>query len=281
MRTQHLWATRDFGTMENFRKHAHANLNDLIEIGIEPSHPHEFLAHDMSPSWRFQINDDRGLIDYYWHELGLDRLWGEWPANPTMIHALQTEPSPNDYASWCLAVPYSKHPYIQFAQLVGEVTTGRNCIIRGQDHKADEGFADAFYPLIAKKHYGLAEIDRTGKYTPCQYFMPHIHIKGVGKISSSSGPGNAGFYIKDVLAAKISSEKLFAYLGKVLFGSIEVAERVSVDWSQQIPVTPETQHLRPMPQAGARSVMERISSTTAYIDAEDWQRFLRTGNVMP
>lgn len=278
MRVQQLWATRDPHSMDLYRKHAHENIEQLIDLGIEPSHADAFKAHGMSPSWRIQFTDDRALIDYYWRELGFEGIWGEWPAEPAMAHALQDAETPQDWHSWYLAHCARKHPYIQFAQMVGEVTTGRNCLIRGCDHKADESLADAMYPLIAKKHYGLADIDRTGRYTPVQFFMPHIEVVGVGKISSSSGATAAGFYVKDVLAAKVRPERLFAYLGKVLFGSVEAAQIADTDWSQQIPVDPAKMHLRPMAQAGARSVMERMVPRPV-IDAEDWARFLRTGDV--
>jgi hypothetical protein len=84
-----------------------------------------------------------------------------------------------------------------------------------------------------------------------------------------------------VLKARIRPEALFAYLGKVLFGSSEDYERLFVDCSLQIAVSPETMHLRPMPQAGIRSIMERISGTRPFIDPQDWARFLRTGEVNP
>ena len=280
MRAQQLWATREITSLENYREYAHRNLNELIDLGIEPSQSGAFKLHGMSPSWRFQVTDDRALIDYYWHELGLDALWGEWPVNPRMSHALDTDQPWVDEASWNFTIRY-KHPYLQFAQLVGEVTTERNCIIRGEDHKSDESFASAIYPLLAKKHYGLADYDRTGMYTPCQWFMPHITLDAGWKLSSSNGANQAGYYAKDILAARIPSEKLFAYIGKLLFGSVEEAERLSTNFTQQIPLDPENNHLRAMPQAGVRSVMEGLwAGDRKVVDPEDWARFLRTGNVM-
>jgi len=281
MKSQYLWATREIETWEKFEAFAHKNLEDLQALGVEPSHPNAFLAHGMSPDWRIQYTDDRGLIDAYWHALHLDDLWGNWPNDPRLVGPEATEVMPCDYLSWNLTQLSSKHPYLQFAQMVGEITTGRNCLIRGSDHIQDKAFADAFYPLIAKIHYRLPDWDRQCQYTPAQFFLSRIGRTGGDTISSSSGPGSAGFYVKDIIAAGVPPDKLWKFMGRVLWGSYENAEKVACDWSQQIPMRPEQNHLRGGPQSGARSVMESILPIPR-INDEEWDRFCRSGGkVIP
>jgi hypothetical protein len=281
LRCQHLWATREIGSWDLYLKYAQKNMDELQELGVEPSHRNVFLSHGMNPEWGVQLTDDRGLIDAYWHTLRLDELWGNWPTNPRMANALDTEVMVCDDLSWYMHHFACKHPYIQFAQMVGEVTTGRNLLIRGDDHIQDKSFADAFYPLIAKLHYHLPDLDRQCEKTPFQMFLPKINRTSGGIISSSSGPASAGCYVKDIVEAGVSPERLWKFMGRVLWGSYEEAERVACNWSQQIPMRPEQNHLRPSPHAGARSVMEAIPGHLLLDDGE-WDRFMRSGGkVMP
>ena len=183
---------------------------------------------------------------------------------------------PCDYLSWNLTQISSKHPYMQFAQMVGEVTTGRNLLIRGNDHLQDKAFADAFYPLIAKLHYNLPDFDRQCEKTPGQFFIPKIHREDGGVLSSSSGPASAGYYLQDIIAAGVAPDRLWKFMGRVLWGSYEKAEQMACNWSQQIPVPPEKMHLRPLPQAGAMSVLEAIPEGRT-IRADEWETFMSSG----
>jgi hypothetical protein len=281
LRCQHLWATRDDGSWQLYVKHARKNLDELQNLGIEPSHRNAFLSHGMSPEWAIQYTDDRGLIDAYWHALRLDELWGNWPNDPRMAAHNDTEVMVCDDKSWYMHHLASKHPYILFAQMVGEIATGRNLLIRGDDHIQDKAFADAFYPLIAKVHYRLSDFDRQCEKTPAQFFLPKIVRADGGVLSSSSGPASAGYYVKDILAAGVCPDRLWKFMGRVLWGSYEAAEKVACNWSQQIPVRPEEMHLRPGPHAGARSVMESILPHPQIRD-DEWQRLLSSGGkVMP
>ena len=286
-RIQHLWATRSADVFKAFQKYANENLDELAEIGLEGSQAQAFLAHGMSPSWRREITDDRGLADYYWHELGFDELWGTWPADPACVHALG-ENLTVDEASWHLdgggesntsnIAISPKHPFLSFVQLVGEVTTGRNCIIRGTDHLPEAAWGHYVMHLIAKKHYGLPGLDRTCRYAPHQYFMPKIVRSSGQPLSSSSSEVTQGFFVRDVLNAEVPPEKLFQYLGKVLFGSVERSKCVHTDWSLQVRAKPEG--LREFYQAGAECVMGKLLPYPV-IDDEDWFRFLRTKEVEP
>jgi glutamyl/glutaminyl-tRNA synthetase len=281
MRCQQLWATRDIGSWELYKKHAQENMDELQVLGVEPSHPNVFLSHGMSPDWRVQYTDDRGLVDAYWQKLRLDELWGSWPNNSSMALHNDTEVMPCDVNSWYMHNLSCKHPYIQFAQMVGDVTTGRNFLIRGSDHIQDKAFADAFYPLIAKVHYGLLDFDRQCEKTPCQFFLPRIEREGGGILSSSSGSDGAGYYLADIIQAGIPPDRLWKFMGRVLWGSYEIAEEIACNWSQQIPVMPEKMHLRPGPHAGGRSVMEAIVPRPC-INATEWDRFMRSGGkILP
>jgi hypothetical protein len=278
MRCQQLWATRDDGSWQLYLKHAQENMDELQQLGIEPSHRNVFLSHGMNPDWRVQLTDDRGLIDAYWEKLRCDEWWGNWPNDPRLAQHNDVAVMPCDDKSWYLHHLACKHPYIQFAQLVGEVTTGRNLIIRGDDHIQDKTFADAFYPLIAKVHYRLPDFDRQCEKTPAQFYLPKIEREG-GVLSSSSGPASAGYYVQDILAAGVQPDRLWKFMGRVLWGSYEQAEKVACNWSQQIPVKPEEMHLRPGPHAGARSVMESIVARPQ-IDGGEWDRFMRSGGKL-
>ena len=282
IRCQQLWATRESWTFEHYVKFAQKNIEDLYRLGIEPSSPDMFLAHGMSPAWAVQYTDDRGLIDAYWEKLRLDELWGSWPDNPRMATYYTDEDLFHDNNSWYLTLASSKHPYMQFAQLVGEVVTGRNMLIRGDDHLQDKAFADAFYPLIAKLHYRLPELDRACEKTPLQFFIPKIARKSGSTISSSSGAASAGYYAKDIIAAGVSWDRLWRFMGRVLWGSYEKAEQVATWWSQQIPVGQGLEnHLRPLPQPGPRSVLESIV-THPVIDDEEWECLLSSrGRKLP
>lgn len=278
IRCQQLWATRESWTFDKYVKFARENIEDLYRLGIEPSHADVFLANGMSPAWAVQYTDDRGLIDAYWEKLRLDELWGSWPDNPRMATYYTQEEQFSDNNSWYLTQASSKHPYIQFAQLVGEVTTGRNFIIRGDDHLQDKAFADAFYPLIAKLHYRLPEIDRSCEMTPLQFFLPKLSRKSGLPISSSAGEATSGYYAKDIIAAGVTFDRLWRFMGRVLWGSYEKAEQAATWWSQQIPVGQgETNHLRPLPQPGPRAVLEHIQARTLVIDDTEWAEFMASG----
>jgi hypothetical protein len=274
MRCQQLWATQDSGSFEKYVQFAQKNMDELQQIGIEPSHRNAFLAHGMSPSWAVQYTDDRGMIDAYWEKLGFDKVWGSWP------HKLGSEAHDavcavsEGWHSWYLTdvvsnnvlVHQSKHPYISFAQLVGEVTTGRNCIIRGDDHLQDKSFADMMYPVIAKLHYGLDEFDRMSVKTPAQYFLPKLNRTSGVAIRSSSGPASAGYYVKDILAADVQPDRLFKFLGRVLFGTYEAAEKAMASWSQEVPDVP----------SGPLRVMEQIVERPTICD-DEWELLLSSG----
>lgn len=295
MRAEQLKQTRTKGRWQNFVRFAHRNLNDLIDLGLEPSSPEAFKAHGMSPSWRLQITDDRALIDHYWHELGFDKLWGEWPCN-------DDPDGTNDWHSMILG-NYEQgwvHPYVRFAQLVGEITTERNCVIRGDDHIMDAVFANAVSHLIAKKHfhdYPKDDWDRVSRYAPAQYFLPKIKRTSGIPLSSSNTEATKGFYVRDVLSAGVPPDRLFRYLGKVLFGSVERGECIEYGWTQEVEfgdTEPVGQHDLPdrpgeQPylyrapdgvgcQPGAQLVMNNIVPNPTINDA-DWFRFLETKEI--
>jgi len=281
MRCQQLWATRDHGSWDLYVKHAQENMDELQALGIRPSHPNVFLSHGMSPDWGVQLTDDRGLIDAYWHRLRLDELWGNWPNDPRLVMVTMTEPTACDYLSFALTQGASKHPYVQFAQMVGDVTTGRNCLIRGTDHTQDKAFADAFYPLIAKLHYNLPDFERQCEKTPCQFFMPRVERTDGDTISSSSGPASAGYYVRDIIEAGVPPDRLWKFMGRVLYGSYERADEMLVRFTQQVPFVPGEGWARGLSQEGVRSVMENIVQHPV-IHAGEWSRLLRSGGeLMP
>ena len=286
MRCQQLWATRDSVTWEKYVANSRQNMEDLRALGIEPSHPEVFLSHGMLPSWAVQVSDDRGLIDAYWRRLRLDELFGEWPVAVDEKHRSTCIFEPQ-WHSWYMTDQLSnnplchqaKHPYMQFAQLVGEVTTGRNCIIRGGDHMQDKAFADAFYPVIAKLHYRLDDVERLCALTPAQFFVPRINRKSGGRIASSAPEESAGYFLSDIAKAGVDCDRLWRFMGRVLWGSYVAADLATASFSE-IEGAADSQIGRTAHPGVTRALQSIVPNPM--IDDEEWAVLLSSrGRKLP
>ncbi len=236
LRVTNLKATRVDSRWVQHQKFVDRNLADLRALGLDASPPQAFLAHGLSPSYRVCREDERALTDYYWRELGFDKVWGAWPCNDSDNNfAGNNFATSNDWHSFILG-NYEQswcHPYLRLAQVVGDVTTGRNVIFRGEDHWQDAVMTNAFAHAVARLHYRLTEVDRLNRYVPAQWFLPKLR-DSQGRVFSSGNPAvTTGYYVRDFLKSKLLPERLFAFLQRVLFTNAADAERMYSGWSAE------------------------------------------------
>jgi len=278
LRCESLKPSRCTSRWANYKRCAQQNIDDLIALGLEPSPVRAFLSFaDMSPNWRIEYTDDRNLVDYYWRELGCRDLWGEWPYG---------DDEENDWHSYILGY-YCQgwpHPYKMMAQTVGDVCTRRNCLIRGADHLHEAAWFNAYAQAIARRHFDRGQWDHAAEYVATQWFLPKL-VRDSGLPLSSSNPDETtGFYVKDFLETGIPPERLFQFIGKTLFGSVEASACMYRDWSfEPVGEVPEGFWDSQFPDRfethyGPRRVFDCIVERPVIHD-EDWRRFLRTGEV--
>jgi hypothetical protein len=293
-RVEQLKAYMQEGRRQNYETWVRKNIDDLCAI-CPPTDGNVLSSFPgMHPSFRIQITDDRSLIDHYYRKLGYEAIYGEWPQ--------QIETT----SQWSKNFHYGNyeqgwtHPYILFAQTVGDIATGRNCLIRGMDLRFEAAMINAMGQVISKEHHQVDEIDILARRTFTQHYVPLIKRSGTmlpedlrkpeGVALSASQPQiTSGFYVRDVLERDIEPDELFRYLGKVLFGSIDAADRTLTGWADERldlgiikaddPV-PNTQTFEPdsVVHTRVKQIVDKINPNPV-IEDEDWFRFLKIGKV--
>ena len=269
------------------REYWRRNFEDLCALGFTPTSA-KMLAElpGCSASMAFEAFDDKALTDYYWLKLGLRDLYGDWPppadppANPGDGVTCWQARILGNYEAGLL------HPYCMLAMVVGDVTTARNCLIRGEDLREEAAAYNWFAHAVAKDHFGLDEWDRIGQYTCVQYYIPKIRRTGtrVAEEEHSKPPGmtlaasndvvTEGMYLRDVIEAGIEPHEFGKYLAKVLFGSVEAGDCVYTDWLKQPSEHPRQTHF----STAIAALLAKIVPQPM-VDDEDWFRFLRTGEA--
>jgi hypothetical protein len=286
IRAQSLWNSRSAENWKKYQKWAKENLEALVACGLGPSSRESFLLHGMDPQWAQQHMDDRATVDWYWEGcnygipgFSLAKLFGGWPP----LGDVEVEDDRQAQYLGPLAHSSVYAPYVRIAQIVGDITTGRNCLLRGQDHFQEKVFGDYFYALIAKEHYRLGDFDQSGRYAPVQYFLPFVRIDDDAKVSSSDQNTGRGFFLRDVLEAGVPNEALHAMLGKIMFGSVEAAQIANATWSTEPVAKPKDATgagvYRYPVQAGACYVVESLIVRQPRISRAEWLRFLQTREV--
>ena len=285
-----------------FKSYAHKNIQDLIDLGLEPSSGEVLKSHGLSPSIAVEYIDPVQEGDIWYKRIGFEEMFGPWPPKP------HDENSPNDWKARTLG-SYEQglhHPYILVMQVIGDLITKRNCLIRGRDLFGEADLINAIQHLITKDMHQLDEWDALAKHTFFQYYLPKIgrtgelipeslEMPGIERgqlgeetsmaqfmrtFSSSGSALTGGFYVKDVLEAGRTGDELFRFLGKVLFGSVEASECVYTDFRGGKTVEGDRMRVGEGngPQWGVYKVLEKIVPSPV-VDDHEWFRFLKTGKV--
>jgi hypothetical protein len=274
-RCDQLLSTTSRDRWEWFHSFARRNIDDLCDFGFPPTAPVIIRDFDgLHPGMRMEITDDRAMADHYYRELGFDELFGDWPP-----------PAEADDRNWKALIlgnyeQVNLHPYILVAQVVGDIITRRNCLIRGDDILPDRSFTNAIAQAIAKKHFNLTDIDHTAEYTFLQHFIPKIRRSGSRLpselresggtvLGSSKGDITAPFYVRHIIERGVDPQDVLDLLGRVMFGSTEASACVYDGWKQGIqPVGGQTggggviQHT-------VREIIDRLVPNPV-IDDEEW-----------
>lgn len=274
IRCTHLKATRGAGRWKAYRTWVERNLDELLSVGIDGSPPKVFLAHGMSPRWRVQRQDETALTQHYWHDLGFDRVWGEWPLGDEYL-ARESEWYNMSLGNYQQG---HSHPFIRLAQVVGDVCTGRTCVFRGDDHLPDRNITNAFAQAVAMRHYHLSEPDKLSLYAPNQYFLPKLRRASGTVLASGDQANTTGFYIADFLEAKLPIERLNRFIERVLFRNPADAGAFYSEWltppGTERPAGDDEFHV----QEGVQRIMSTIRPEPVVDDVE-WAHFLKTGDL--
>ncbi len=268
------------------REYWRRNFDDLCALGFEPT-PGRLLAvlPECSANMAFEPFDDKPLVDYYWLKLGLRDIYGNWP--PPADPPKNPEDGVSCWQSRILG-NYEQgllHPYCMLAMVVGDVTTGRNCLIRGDDLQEEAVAYNMLAVAVANDHYGLDEPDRVGHYVPMQHYIPKIRRTGTRlpeelrqpggvMLSASAEPATGGMYLRDAIKAGVEPYQFGKYIGKVLFGSVEASDCVHTDWLKAPTGAPQS----PVFSSAIEALLAKIVPAPM-VDDEDWFRFLRTGEA--
>ena len=263
------------------------NFDELCAFGLTPTAPEILNATEgLDAGMGFMVADDHGLQQYYWRELGLEKMYGVWP--PPYENEETVRWAHNSKAF--MLGNYAEeqvHPYLILSQAVTELATRRNCLIRGKDHENEANQFNAMAQLVARKMFNLPGWDHESQYTPRQWFIPKFKRSGTrlpkelqkpgGVVLSSSLPAvTSGFYLKDVLEAKVPPYRVLRFLAKVLFGSDEAADAAWTLWGMPYSV-PDTEGLPiPLPghQGGVQAIFAKMVPNPV-IDDYEWEDLMR------
>lgn len=207
---------------ERYRIFAQPCMEEMIELGLKPSDPETFAKNNMDPSWAVQFFESKEIVDYWYKELGLEAQFGKW----------EVTKNPEDPQYWKRIIfgNYEtgfEHPYIVLTQVALDMACGRNCLIRGDDHRIGASLAHEYAQRIAMKKYKLKEPDAVYDYVPSFHFVPRVKRSGTmlppgarrpyGISLASSMATTEGFYVRDILNARVTFEALAEFIENQIF----------------------------------------------------------------
>ncbi len=239
-RCDQLFSSMSHARWSMFSEYARRNIDDLCRFGFPPTAP-EVIDNfpDLHAGMRMEITDDRAMADRYYRLLGYDKLYGEWPPIAVNDEMNSQATILGSYEQGII------HPYILVAQVVGDIVTRRNCLIRGDDILPDRSFINAIAHAVAKIHFGLTDVDISGNHAFFQHFIPKIKRSGSrlplemrrdgGVVLGASTPEITGpFYLRNLMERGVDPQAILDLIGKAMFGSVEAARCVYTDWTHGI-----------------------------------------------